>query len=195
MKIRGWVYIIINQSIPNLIKIGYSTKDPSIRAKEFDGTGVPYDYEVIYDALVDNPREVEQLVHRDLKEFNENKEWFNCSISIGINAIKKHSNKIYTETTNENISEKNLSNKKFIKCIKCNGKGLIKKPTQYGTFWDVQCEECNGKGEILDDSEKKHKKNEKVKCPTCSGNGQIKLQQGFFSVEQICPKCNGLKEI
>ena len=28
MVIRGWVYVIVNRAMPNLVKIGYSTKDP-----------------------------------------------------------------------------------------------------------------------------------------------------------------------
>ena len=64
---RGWVYIIKNKAIQGLIKIGFSTKDPILRAKEFDGTSVPFDFEVIYDALVDDPRIIEQNVHKALK--------------------------------------------------------------------------------------------------------------------------------
>ncbi len=28
-------------------------------------------------------------------------------------------------------------------------------------------------------------------CTTCGGNGQVKMQQGFFSVQQTCPHCRG----
>ncbi len=28
-------------------------------------------------------------------------------------------------------------------------------------------------------------------CGTCQGHGQVRLQQGFFSVQQTCPKCHG----
>lgn len=28
-------------------------------------------------------------------------------------------------------------------------------------------------------------------CPTCGGSGQVRLQQGFFSIQQTCPKCHG----
>ena len=29
-------------------------------------------------------------------------------------------------------------------------------------------------------------------CPTCSGLGKVRAQQGFFTVERTCPTCNGL---
>ena len=28
-------------------------------------------------------------------------------------------------------------------------------------------------------------------CSTCAGHGQVRMQQGFFSVQQTCPKCRG----
>jgi molecular chaperone DnaJ len=28
-------------------------------------------------------------------------------------------------------------------------------------------------------------------CGTCGGHGQVRMQQGFFSVQQTCPKCHG----
>ena len=29
------------------------------------------------------------------------------------------------------------------------------------------------------------------KCTTCGGHGQVKMQQGFFNVQQECPHCRG----
>ncbi len=28
-------------------------------------------------------------------------------------------------------------------------------------------------------------------CPTCNGVGQVRMQQGFFSIQQTCPRCHG----
>ncbi|MDS4021409.1 MAG: molecular chaperone DnaJ [Candidatus Competibacter sp.] len=28
-------------------------------------------------------------------------------------------------------------------------------------------------------------------CPTCRGGGQVRMQQGFFSIQQTCPRCQG----
>ncbi|WP_068116072.1 molecular chaperone DnaJ [Tropicimonas marinistellae] len=36
---------------------------------------------------------------------------------------------------------------------------------------------------------------EPVSCPTCSGMGKVRAQQGFFTVERTCPTCNGLGQI
>lgn len=36
---------------------------------------------------------------------------------------------------------------------------------------------------------------EPVNCPTCSGLGKVRAQQGFFTVERTCPTCNGAGQI
>ena len=48
----------------------------------------------------------------------------------------------------------------------------------------VQCGNCKGTG--ADDG------SEPVTCPTCSGMGKVRAQQGFFTVERTCPTCNGM---
>lgn len=32
-------------------------------------------------------------------------------------------------------------------------------------------------------------------CPTCSGMGKVRAQQGFFTVERTCPTCGGIGQI
>jgi len=36
---------------------------------------------------------------------------------------------------------------------------------------------------------------EPVTCPTCSGMGKVRAQQGFFTVERTCPTCGGIGQI
>ncbi len=73
---KGWVYIISTKSMSDLVKIGFSTKDPQMRAAELNHTGNPHPYRVEYDVLVDDPRKIEQVIHGILKAKNlhENKE-------------------------------------------------------------------------------------------------------------------------
>ena len=90
---RGWVYIITTKSMPNLVKVGFSTKDPELRTAELNNAGNSYPYEVAYDVLVNEPRDVEQIAHGLLKNkgVHENQEWFNCSIDTAVDAIKNAS--------------------------------------------------------------------------------------------------------
>ncbi|MFT4783390.1 MAG: molecular chaperone DnaJ [Paracoccaceae bacterium] len=51
----------------------------------------------------------------------------------------------------------------------------------------VTCGECTGTGA--------EGGVEPVNCPTCSGMGKVRAQQGFFTVERTCPTCSGLGQI
>ncbi|MBB2493487.1 molecular chaperone DnaJ [Aquipseudomonas ullengensis] len=47
----------------------------------------------------------------------------------------------------------------------------------------VNCKPCDGSGA--------KKGTSPVTCTTCGGIGQVRMQQGFFSVQQTCPRCHG----
>ena len=51
----------------------------------------------------------------------------------------------------------------------------------------VNCNDCNGTG-ASGGAEPKT-------CPTCSGMGKVRAQQGFFTVERGCPTCSGIGQI
>ena len=47
----------------------------------------------------------------------------------------------------------------------------------------VNCGTCDGSGA--------KKGTSAIDCSTCAGHGQVRMQQGFFSVQQACPRCQG----
>ena len=47
----------------------------------------------------------------------------------------------------------------------------------------VGCGTCSGSGSKPGSSPST--------CGTCNGQGQVRMQQGFFSVQQTCPRCHG----
>lgn len=47
----------------------------------------------------------------------------------------------------------------------------------------VHCDTCDGSGA--------RKGTSPTTCDTCQGTGQVRMSQGFFSVQQTCPKCRG----
>lgn len=51
----------------------------------------------------------------------------------------------------------------------------------------VACEACHGSGA--------EGGAEPTNCPTCSGMGKVRAQQGFFTVERTCPTCGGQGQI
>ncbi len=46
-----------------------------------------------------------------------------------------------------------------------------------------ECETCHGSGAKPGTAP--------VTCGTCGGSGQVRIQQGFFSIQQTCPTCHG----
>jgi hypothetical protein len=72
-----------------LVKVGFTTKDPNLRAEKLNNTGVPHRYKVAYEVLVENPYDIEQSVHYRLSSYHENKEWFRCSEENAVQAIKE----------------------------------------------------------------------------------------------------------
>ncbi len=96
---KGWVYVISNKAMLGLIKVGYSTKDPELRAEELNHTGSPHPYVVEYEMLIEEPYEIEQKTHKLLSSKLEAKEWFRCSAEEAVAGIKQVSgNRIITET-------------------------------------------------------------------------------------------------
>lgn len=57
----------------------------------------------------------------------------------------------------------------------------IKVPT-----W-VSCNTCDGSGAKKGSSPKT--------CGSCHGHGQVRMQQGFFSIQQTCPTCGGTGQV
>jgi len=47
----------------------------------------------------------------------------------------------------------------------------------------ISCEPCEGSGS--------RSRSAPETCSTCNGVGQVRMQQGFFSVQQACPTCRG----
>ncbi|MES2215316.1 MAG: molecular chaperone DnaJ [Pseudomonadota bacterium] len=51
----------------------------------------------------------------------------------------------------------------------------------------IKCEPCSGKGSSDNEGF--------TNCATCAGRGNVRMQQGFFVVEQACYTCQGLGKI
>ena len=67
----GRIYILSNEAFVNgLIKIGCSSKDPVVRKKELEATGVPDDFHIEYRALISSFSTVEHKIHQFLAEYS-----------------------------------------------------------------------------------------------------------------------------
>jgi molecular chaperone DnaJ len=57
------------------------------------------------------------------------------------------------------------------------------KTVEVDIYHQRSCKTCSGSGAKPGTSPKN--------CETCGGIGQVRIQQGFFSIQQTCPHCHG----
>ena len=111
MDDNGYIYVLMNPSMPNLVKIGKTTRNPEERAKELSSTtGVPTPFTVVYDGYFQSCTKAEQHIHLILEEkgfrVSTNREFFEIPIKDAIDAVMQ--TKDYFGTFEENNSDGDL---------------------------------------------------------------------------------------
>ena len=92
---NGFVYVMVNPSIPDLVKIGMTTKDPNERAKELSSaTGVPTPFILVYYKPFKNCYLTEQKIHQFLESkgyrVKSNREFFSMPTNLAINVVQRY---------------------------------------------------------------------------------------------------------
>lgn len=86
-----WVYVLENETLPGLLKIGYTKLTPDERAKQIStATGVPLPYEVAWAFRCYNGELLEGEVHHALKNYrvNNQREFFQIGLDEVIETIE-----------------------------------------------------------------------------------------------------------
>jgi TPR repeat protein len=92
MMEQGWVYILVNSSIPGLVKVGRTTRPPAQRAAELsNATGVATPFVVAFEHEFPNCADAEQLVHAELDRrglrLASNREFFHASPAATVRVV------------------------------------------------------------------------------------------------------------
>ncbi len=112
---RGYIYILANSAMPDLVKVGKTTRTPAERAAELSKvTGVPTPFIVVYEQLVDDCTAAEQFVHTMLQQKgyreSDNREFFRASVNEVIRIVMQLPNQISNDATlDENDTNKAVS--------------------------------------------------------------------------------------
>ena len=89
----GCVYILKNEAMPGLIKIGYTTHTAEKRADElYEGiTGVPMPFEVAHEYPCEEPEKLERRIHRKLAShrINRYREFFKYPADDAIQLLQE----------------------------------------------------------------------------------------------------------
>lgn len=99
----GYLYVLANSSMPGLVKIGKTTRNPSERAAELSGvTGLPTPFIVVYEQLFQDCTYAEVFVHTYLEQkgcrVSDNREFFNAPVNDVIRVITQVSGAITNDT-------------------------------------------------------------------------------------------------
>lgn len=78
---RGYIYVLVNPCIPNLVKIGRSKNGGQARANNIYQTGVPAPFSVHFEMIFEDAIAAESLIHSRLSEhrYSKSREFFQIS--------------------------------------------------------------------------------------------------------------------
>ena len=85
------VYILESESMPDMVKIGYTKGDPIDRANTLSkSTGVPTPFNVVYSYSCFNGERIEKAVHKHFRQqrVNKQREFFYVEIDEAIKIIE-----------------------------------------------------------------------------------------------------------
>ena len=87
----GFVYVMLNPSYPDLVKIGLTERTSEERARELRTSGVPTPFIVIYDELVSDCDAVEAAIHRRLAGYrvSDDREFFRIPVKEAIRTLQE----------------------------------------------------------------------------------------------------------
>ena len=99
---NGYVYILTNSSMPDLIKIGKTARDSRTRAKELSTTSIPTPFKVAFEIFSSDYENIERKAHASLEDFrvNQNREFFRYPLNEAIELLQRLNNLISKKSEN-----------------------------------------------------------------------------------------------
>ena len=87
---KGKVYILTNDLMPGIVKIGYTTQPIIERLKELDKTGVPWPFKCHFAIETERYKEIEQFAHDAFADYRvrDNREFFKISPEKVVAALR-----------------------------------------------------------------------------------------------------------
>lgn len=91
---KGWIYILSNDSVPHWLAIGCSETDPEALLRQYGNSGIklPYPFELQYALRTPYPKSLLQKIHNELSDDcinpDHNQDWFECDLLRGIRIVR-----------------------------------------------------------------------------------------------------------
>jgi Lon protease-like protein len=87
---KGFVYIMANQAMPGIVKIGRTVRDPEVRANDLYVTGVPVPFRVVHSVLAPDCVALERVMHGrfDYCRVSDAREFFAVGEDEAVDALE-----------------------------------------------------------------------------------------------------------
>lgn len=87
----GHVYILRNEAMPGLVKIGMTAREVGKRIHELNTTGVPFDFELVKAVRAPDCAKLEAAVHARLADcrVNNGREFFLCPEDKAVSVLRE----------------------------------------------------------------------------------------------------------
>ena len=169
--------IEIKKSYRKLAMKYHPDRNPNNKKSEEKFKQISEAYEVLSDSK--KRKSYDQFGHEGIEQYNNSgytSEKFTDIFSDIFGDVFQNNN-----NNNNNFSKKGSDLRYKLNLTLENAVKGTNVKIRLSTF--ISCKICLGNGH-----QKGYKPN---KCKTCKGLGQIKMQQGFFSIQQTCQVCHG----
>lgn len=87
-RLDSIVYCLVNQSMPNCVKIGFTKKCVNARIKALSQTSVPVPFECVYAFRCNHGKAIEEILHTALGEYRIGGEFFRVSLETAVSVMK-----------------------------------------------------------------------------------------------------------
>jgi hypothetical protein len=142
----GYIYILSNQAMQGLLKIGFTNRDVKERIAQLSSaTGVPKPFDIEYYCLTSDVEEIERKAHEGLfsHRAGKKKEFFEVPLVEAINLIDSLVKPVEPDrycrvTLQQGTQERNSFMQRWLRCRTCNHEWAI--PS--GASADPPCPKC-----------------------------------------------------
>lgn len=119
---KGIVYVLTNDYMPGVVKIGYTAQNIKERLKELDKTGTPWPFRCHFAIETERYKEIEKLAHEAFagNRVRENREFFEISPEKAVAALRisgakelKLDDEAIDEDGNTIVNPKEVRKKRF----------------------------------------------------------------------------------
>lgn len=106
----GYIYVLINYAMPDLVKVGFTERSPATRLEELSSaTGVPTPFVLVYDVLVPDAEKAEQMLHNAFAargyRVSENREFFNAPIHEVVKLLIQLRESMESSSLGQNVND------------------------------------------------------------------------------------------